>query len=48
MNDKRMITETVCLLSEAIDIIRNSGEEDKANYIETQMENNIKHYKETE
>jgi|APGre2960657373_1045057.scaffolds.fasta_scaffold104861_2 hypothetical protein len=48
MNDKRMITEMVCLLSEAIDIIRNSGAEDKANWIETQMENNIKHYKETE
>ena len=48
MNDKKIITEMVCLLSEAIYIIRNVGEEDNAKWIETQMENIIKLYKETE
>jgi hypothetical protein len=44
--ENNTLAELVGLLSEAIDIIRNHGAEDDANYIETQMENTIQHYKE--
>ena len=43
--ENNTITELVGLLSQAIDIIRNHGADDDANYIETEMENTIQHYK---
>jgi len=43
--ENNTLAELVGLLSQAIDIIRNNGAEDDANYIETQMENTIQHYK---
>jgi hypothetical protein len=43
--ENNTLAELVGLLSQAIDIIRNHGAEDDANYIETQMENTIQHYK---
>ncbi len=45
-NTEGEVVELVGLLSQAIDIIRNHGAEEDANYIETQMENTIQHYKE--
>lgn len=44
--ENNTIAELIGLLSQSIDIIRNQGAEDDANYIETQMENTIQHYKE--
>ena len=44
--ENNTIAELVGLLSQAIDIIRNHGAEEDANYIENQMENTIQHYKE--
>jgi len=42
--ENNTLAELVGLLSQAIDIIRNHGAEDDANYIETEMENTIQHY----
>ena len=43
--ENNALAEIVGLLSQAIDIIRNHGAEDDANYIETQMEKVIKKIK---
>lgn len=48
MENNTIAVELVGLLSQAIDIIRNHGADEDADYLETEMENTIQHYKQNE